>query len=158
MTESGIIIRHILSTISYRLTKSIHEVEPEFFSFQSSNGARTPIELIYHMSYVMTYCLAELVKIEAQKPLKLTEDEEIKRLFKLLKEADELIKISDISVEASLILIQGPLSDILTHIGQISMLRRYFNKPIKGENFMKAKIAIGNIDRESQDLNNDQFN
>jgi hypothetical protein len=157
MTESKIIIRHILSTISYRLTKSINDVDSDFFSFQSSNGVRKPIELIYHMSYVMTYCIAEITKKQPEKPLNLNEEEEIKRLFRLLKEADELIKENEISIETSLILIQGPLSDILTHVGQIAMLRRYFDKPIKGENFMNAKIEIGNLDRESQDLNNEQF-
>jgi hypothetical protein len=157
MAESKIIIRHILSTISYRLTKSINEVDSDFFSFQSSNGVRKPIELINHMSHVMTYCIGEIAKRRPQKLLNLNEEEEVKRLFKLFKEADELIKKNDVTIQTCLILIQGPLSDILTHVGQISLLRRYFNKPIKGENFMNAKIVIGNIDRESQDLNNEQF-
>jgi hypothetical protein len=157
MAESKIIIRHILSTISYRLTKSINEVDSDFFSFQSSNGVRKPIELINHMSHVMTYCIGEIAKRRPQKLLNLNEEEEVKRLFKLFKEADELIKKNDVTIQTCLILIQGPMSDILTHVGQISLLRRYFNKPIKGENFMNAKIVIGNIDRESQDLNNEQF-
>ncbi len=37
-------------------------------------------------------------------------------------------------------LIQGPLSDALTHVGQLSMLRRISGDPLPPENFAKADI------------------
>ena len=40
----------------------------------------------------------------------------------------------------SKILLQGPLSDILTHIGQISMLSRLNNNPIEWEDFSSSPI------------------
>jgi hypothetical protein len=109
------------------------------------------------MASVLRYLIKEISQREPIKPSGFTEDEEIKLFYDLLREADELLIEAHVPLETCLILIQGPLADILTHVGQISLLRRYFNKPITGENFMKAKIAIGNLARERQDFSNDQF-
>jgi len=40
-------------------------------------------------------------------------------------------------------LIQGPLADALTHVGQINVLRRIAGTPVRGENYAQAKITIG---------------
>ena len=42
-------------------------------------------------------------------------------------------------------LIQGPLADALTHVGQIALLRRLAGAPVKGENYFKADIAKGRV-------------
>ena len=40
-------------------------------------------------------------------------------------------------------LLQGPVADSLTHVGQIAMLRRLADSPVKGENYAKADITTG---------------
>jgi len=40
---------------------------------------------------------------------------------------------------------QGGLADSLTHIGQISMLRRLAGHPVRGENYGKADIVRGRV-------------
>ncbi len=40
-------------------------------------------------------------------------------------------------------LLQGPVADSLTHVGQIAMLRRLADSPVKGENYAKARIDTG---------------
>ncbi len=40
---------------------------------------------------------------------------------------------------------QGPIADALTHVGQIAMLRRLANAPVKGENYHRAEISIGRV-------------
>ncbi|HEY5075058.1 MAG TPA: hypothetical protein VII34_10210, partial [Pyrinomonadaceae bacterium] len=47
-------------------------------------------------------------------------------------------------------LFQGPIADALTHVGQIAMLRRMAEEPIKGENYSKAKIAAGRVGVEQE--------
>jgi hypothetical protein len=42
-------------------------------------------------------------------------------------------------------LIQGPIADALTHVGQIAMLRRLAGCPIPGENYFAADIAPGRV-------------
>ncbi len=40
---------------------------------------------------------------------------------------------------------QGPIADALTHIGQIALLRRLADAPIRGENYFKAEIEAGRV-------------
>ncbi|MCH7666940.1 MAG: hypothetical protein IH936_13560 [Acidobacteria bacterium] len=43
---------------------------------------------------------------------------------------------------------QGPIADALTHVGQIAMLRRLADAPIRGENYFKAAIEVGCVGSE----------
>ena len=42
-------------------------------------------------------------------------------------------------------LFQGPIADALTHVGQITLLRRMAGSPVRGENYFKAAIAVGQV-------------
>ena len=45
-------------------------------------------------------------------------------------------------------LLQGPVADALTHVGQLAMLRRLAGCPIRGENYYVAAIAVGQAGAE----------
>ena len=45
-------------------------------------------------------------------------------------------------------LFQGPIADALTHVGQLTMLRRLAGSPVKGENYFKADIVEGRVGPE----------
>jgi hypothetical protein len=47
-------------------------------------------------------------------------------------------------------LFQGPIADALTHVGQLTMLRRLAGAPIRGENYFKADIAAGRVGAEQK--------
>jgi hypothetical protein len=42
-------------------------------------------------------------------------------------------------------LLQGPIADALTHIGQIATMRRLAGAPIKGESYFAAEILNGRV-------------
>jgi len=42
-------------------------------------------------------------------------------------------------------LLQGPLSDAMTHAGQLAMLRRLAGSPIPPENFVFAEVIAGQL-------------
>jgi hypothetical protein len=42
-------------------------------------------------------------------------------------------------------LIQGPLADALTHVGQLAMLRGMMHAPVKPESYAKAAITAGRV-------------
>ncbi len=42
-------------------------------------------------------------------------------------------------------LLQGPVADAFTHVGQLAMLRRLAGCPIRGENFYSAAISTGQV-------------
>ncbi len=45
-------------------------------------------------------------------------------------------------------LFQGPVADALTHVGQLTMLRRMSGMPMKSENYFMSDIAAGRVGRE----------
>ena len=69
--------------------------------------------------------------------------EEIKRFNDELRALDDLLSTKELGIGYSKRLLQGPLSDILTHVGQLSMLSRLDDHPIEGEDFSSAPIQTG---------------
>ena len=138
-------LRHILSTISYRFLKAVGSSENEFGSFSAGSGSRTPIEIINHMYYVLngTRIFIAEEKYNKEQPEKLNLTLEIDRFNKELKYLDNVLADKVIEINYSKRLIQGPLSDLLTHVGQISMLSRLAGNPIPGEDFSSASIKTG---------------
>jgi hypothetical protein len=45
-------------------------------------------------------------------------------------------------------LLQGPVTDALTHVGQLAMMRRLAGSPARGENFYVAAVAVGQVGAE----------
>lgn len=46
---------------------------------------------------------------------------------------------------------QGPLSDAMTHAGQLAMLRRLVGSPVPSENFIFAEISSDNVTANQPD-------
>ncbi|HTC89694.1 MAG TPA: hypothetical protein VK686_15410, partial [Bryobacteraceae bacterium] len=42
-------------------------------------------------------------------------------------------------------LLQGPIADAFTHVGQIALLRRLAAAPVRPENYYIAQIAVGTV-------------
>jgi len=60
---------------------------------------------------------------------------------------DYLASDSELGCDAEK-LFQGPIADALTHVGQISLLRRMAGAPVKGENYFVAEIEVGRVGAE----------
>ena len=72
----------------------------------------------------------------------------MQRLFAALKAFDDyLASDAPLGFPAEQIF-QGAIADSLTHIGQIAMLRRLAECPIRAENYFVAKIAAGRVGEE----------
>lgn len=139
------LLRHILSTINYRFQKSVKYSGDDFGDFTLGKGSRTPNEIINHMYQVLNWTRIFVLE-ESQKkgiPEKLNLKLEIDRFKEELKQLDKVFSEKEIGMNYSKRLLQGPLSDIFTHIGQISMLSRLNNNPIEGEDFSAASIPTG---------------
>ena len=138
-------LRHTLSTIAYRFQKAVKNAEMSFGDFTIGKGSRTPNEIINHMYQVLNatrnYILEE--KLPKEIPEKLNLKLEIERFNVELKNLDNVLSEKELEMNYSKKLLQGPFSDILTHIGQISMLSRLNGNPIKGEDFSSAPITTG---------------
>jgi len=138
-------LRHTLSTIDYRFQKSVKIADVDFGDFNIGKGSRTPNEIINHMYKILyatrIYILEE--RLQKEIPEKLNLKLEIDRFNVELKNLDKVLSNKELEMNYSKRLLQGPLSDILTHIGQISMLSRLKGNPIKFEDFSSAPITTG---------------
>jgi hypothetical protein len=73
-------------------------------------------------------------------------DKNVVRFFSLLKDLDaRLASDAPLRCHNEERMLQGPLADSMTHVGQLAMLRRMFGSPTSSENFAEAQVAIGDV-------------
>ncbi len=139
------LLRHIISTIKYRFQKSINDRKLAFSDFSLGKGSRSPKEIIHHMNDVIysTRVFIEQESLPQEKIEKISFENEIERFNVELTRVDKLLNNKDLDINYSKRLLQGPFSDILTHIGQIAMLQRLADNPIDRENFSRSEIRTG---------------
>jgi hypothetical protein len=76
-------------------------------------------------------------------------DEEVSRFFSAAGRLDSYLA-SDAPLACPVEkLIQGPVGDALTHVGQIVMLRRMAGSPVRAESYFTAEIVPGSVGEES---------
>lgn len=140
------LLRHSLATIAYRSNKVLRDVPETLADFSASHGVRTPVQILAHMGDLFDWALTTAQgeqKWRSSKPLPWAD--EIRRFFDSLAALDEYLA-SDAELHAPADkLLQAPIADALTHVGQIAILRRIAGFPVLGENFYVAKIAVGNV-------------
>ncbi len=148
-------LRHTLATIAYRFQKSVSVAGKDFADFGLGKGSRNAIEIIHHVYHVLwwTRVFVQEERFIKEKPEKLSFALEIKRVNDELAVLDKVFSETSLDMDFSKRLLQGPLSDVLTHIGQLSMLNRLNGHPIKGEDFSSAEISTGVLDYFEQNAN-----
>jgi hypothetical protein len=146
MTESRQLLRHFLAAIAYRTQKALRDAPPDFADFRAATTARTPYELLWHMTGLIGYARTMLHGGEFAPPRLASLDAEVARFHDTLDAlsrdlADEALtaRISDEQF------LQGPLADAMTHVGQLAMLRRLHGAPVPSENFIFATISPDNL-------------
>jgi hypothetical protein len=128
--------QHFLAALAYRTQKARRGAPAGFAAFRPGNQTRTPKDLLRHMSSVLGYARTFFIGGSYQaEPLKSIEDE-IVRFHSLLEHLTEHLHnatpLAGITEEQ---LLQGPLSDAMTHAGQLALLRRLAGVPVAPENF-----------------------
>jgi len=140
------LLRHIVATIAYRGGKAVRDAPPSFAAFRPGDRSRTAAEILAHMGDLFDWALSIVKGAQAwhNSPPRAW-DEEVARFFDALGALDAYLA-SDAALGCTPDkLIQGALADALTHIGQLAMMRRLADCPIRGENYFVADISIGNV-------------
>ena len=78
-------------------------------------------------------------------------DDEVEHFYETLRRLDTSIARGKPRKVTEEQLLQGPLSDAMTHVGQLSMLRRLTGSPIPSENFIFANIRVGGVGPDQPD-------
>ncbi|MDQ0721958.1 hypothetical protein QF049_003219 [Paenibacillus sp. W4I10] len=137
-------LRHYLSSLKYRFSKAILNAPSNYPNYELGNGVRTPIEILAHMSDVIRYAQSVFDDQVQLKKESGNWNDEVHTFFNELHNLDNLMKSNGIPNKDRIIekLIQGPLSDAMTHVGQLSMIRRMAGDSIPGENFFIAEVNV----------------
>jgi len=143
------LLRHGLATLAYRGAKAIRNAPPELASFRASDATRTPLHLLAHMGDLLDWALS-LAEGDQRWNVSTpgTWDEESARFFAALSRLDEYLASDRPLGRPPERLLQGPIADALTHVGQLVMLRRLAQAPVRSENFAAADIAAGRVSAE----------
>ena len=140
------LLRHTLAILAYRGGKAVQSVPDGFAEFQAGKGVRTPGQILAHLGDLFDWALSIAMgqqKWHDSKPLEW--EQEVARFFAALRKFDDFLASGE-TVHAPLEkLFQGPVADALTHVGQIGILRRLANAPVKGENYYAAEIETGRV-------------
>jgi hypothetical protein len=142
-------LRHTLATIAYRAAKVERGAPPGFGTYQLGKNARTPVEIVAHLGDLFDWALSMAQGSPEWLPSKPGAwRKEVDRFHASLLAFDRYLA-SDAPLSATPEeLFQGPISDALTHIGQIAILRRQDNSPFRSEVYVKADIAPGRVGTE----------
>jgi hypothetical protein len=146
MSESRTFLRHTLATVAYRGAKAIRNAGPDFAGYGSPGTSRTPAKILAHLGDLMEWALAMSEgRRDYHDSSPLAWEKECERFFAALKKFDDYLASEKPLQAPAEKLFQGPIADALTHIGQIAMLRRMADVPIKGENYFVAEIIAGRV-------------
>src|ERR1700746_2630442 len=142
-------LRHTLATIAYRGRKAVRNAPPGFADFHGCEGMRTPGQILAHIGDLFDWGLSIAAGKQAWNDSKpLVWDAEVARFFASLKAFDDFLASGEALQAPAEKLFHGPIADALTHVGQISILRRMAEAPVKGENYFRADIVIGRVGAE----------
>lgn len=142
-------LRHTLATLAYRSRKPLLGAPNDFATLRISEHSRTPGEILAHMCDLFDWalCLARGDHIwNDSTPGSWNDD--VGRYFNALARFDEYLASNKPLGRTPGNLFQGPVADALTHLGQISLMRRVAGSPVRGESYALAEITIGRVGTE----------
>ena len=139
-------LRHLVATLAYRAAKVLRDAPPDFGTFQVTVAARRPVQIVSHMADLMSWGVTLANGDYVWKPEGGDDwNTEIARFFDRLAALDAALDRPALPEGAGEKLIQGPLADALTHVGQLAMLRGAAGTPVRPEGYARADIAVGRV-------------
>ena len=141
------LLRHLVATIAFRGGVAVADTPPGFADFKIRDDVRSPVEIVSHIADLVEgshfLMKGQLVYLNTAPA---TWSETIARLDSTIRDFDGYLASDEHSEQKLENIIQGPIADALTHIGQIVMLRRAFGSPIHPESYFAAEIVPGAFD------------
>lgn len=142
-------LRHTLATLAYRGGKALRGTPAGFEDFHANETTRTPAQILAHIGDLLDWALTQAngkEKWHNAEPQSWEQD--VRRFHGALQAFDDFIASNQPLKLSAEKLFQGAIADALTHVGQISMLRRLASAPMRSENYSRADIIAGRLDAE----------
>jgi hypothetical protein len=142
------VCRHLVATLAYRAAKVMRDAPAGFAQASFGDSTRKPVLIVAHLADLMAWAIT-LTRGDYVWKAEGSDDwrSEVARFFDNLAVLDSELASSatDFSIEK---LIQGPLADALTHVGQLAMLRGMAGARVRPESFARAEIVVGRVGLE----------
>jgi hypothetical protein len=143
------LLRHTVATLAYRGGKAVQNAPVAFESFGLNETTRTPGQILAHIGDLLDWALCTAKgEYTYKESSPLPWEEEVARFFKALEAFDSYLASDAALGSPAEKLFQGLIADALTHVGQISLLRRMAGGPVRGENYFRARIEAGRVGRD----------
>lgn len=148
---SRALVSHFLAAIAYRTQKALREAPPHYPEFHAGAEVRSPGAVLRHMTSVLGY--ARTFKTGGSYPIHpepLPDFAAEQQRFHAMLEAlrDDLASDGSLGTLTPEQLLQGPLADVMTHVGQLALLRRLVGAPVAPENFIYADVRADRLDAD----------
>jgi hypothetical protein len=142
----ALVVRHLTATLAYRAAKVLRDAPAEFGNMDVGGATRRPVQIVAHMADLMMWSHS-LARGEYVWNAGGSDDwtTEVLRFFGGLEVLDQLLAPGTLPEGAAEKLIQGPLADALTHVGQLAMLRGMAGAAIRPESYAKAEVVVGRV-------------
>lgn len=140
------VLRHLAATLAYRAAKALRDVPQGFDAATFGPSTRRPVQIVAHladlMAWAVTLAQGDYVwKAEGRGDW----NAEVERFFAGLAALDAVLAAEGPFTGSVEQLIQGPLADALTHVGQLTMLRGMAGSPVRPESYARADIVAGRV-------------
>jgi hypothetical protein len=142
------LLRHAVATLAYRASKVLRDFPTDAATLRATPATRTPLELVSHLGDLLEWATA-MAQGESRWSAAQTADwaQASARFFAGLSALDtELAR--DHGRERLEQILQGPIADALTHVGQLALLRGMHGAPVRPESYARAEIRAGQVGRE----------
>jgi hypothetical protein len=144
MDEKRELLRHTLAALAYRAARALEGAPDSFAGF--AGAGRMPVQILAHMGDLFDWALSAAVGKERWHTTQPSQwKQEQQRFFQALGALDAFLATGGELKAPVERLMQGPVADALTHVGQLAMLRRLAGSPTHGENFYVAAVAAGQV-------------
>jgi hypothetical protein len=138
-------LRHVLVTLAYRFEQAVDGAPEGFADHDAGFEVRTPIELVRHLAGLMRFAEALWTgRTPTAAPDPEPWADEVAAFRRELRAFDATLRrlptpTGDVPAHRVL---QGPLIDAATHVGQIATLRRLAGAPMERRRYVVADPGV----------------
>lgn len=158
-------LRHQLAGLAYRFTHALADAPIGFETFELGHGVRTPLELLHHIAAVLDHGRSHLVPAADEESDGAGSDasasgpsderagvaspwvQAIDEVYRSLERFDAVVLDPTSTNDHGRVdaVVQGPLMDAASHIGQLALLRRAFGAPVAPVSYVRAEVHAGQL-------------
>ena len=144
-TDARAVLRQLAATLAYRAAKVLRDAPESFGGATVGEATRRPVQIVAHMADLMAWGVSIAKGGYAWKAEGGDDwQTEVRRFFDNLASLDRELSAEGFAGSSEQ-LIQGPLADALTHVGQLAMLRGMTGAPVRPESYARAEIVAGRV-------------